>query len=207
MQTQSDPGSSVELDLHNIAAHYRDIKAGTQSAGQGMLMFSQESEGERAYALRPDVPTAIDTWMIAAGSGQPLAATHPDTGKTYSPAKRLVDKDFPLEPGAVTKTDLGLKGTPREVTANAAVSAQHNEAIRHLSMNTIGHVSHDQFGQPVHLPASHIQETVWTETRRQAGWDSAWNAEQREQTHQAKVTSRDAARAERERAKSERTLF
>lgn len=184
MQARSNPGSVEETDYRNIAAHYRDTVAGTQSRDQGMMVFSQNEGEGRSHSLAPDTPTAIDTWMIAAGSGQPLAAKHPDTGRTYSPAKRLVDKDFPLSPSDNTKEELGTKGTDTSVTSDAVVSAQHNEAI-HKVTSGIGAISHDQFGQDVHVPSSLVQETVWTGARREAGWDPAHNANVRQETKDA----------------------
>jgi len=178
MFAQSDPNSAIEQDYRNISAHYRDVVEGKVSKDQGMLMFSQGHEGPRPHALRSDAPTAIDTWMVAAGSGQPLKAKRPDTGRPYSPAKRLVDKMFPLDPAAYGKRRLGAGKTPANVDAPALVSAQHNEAIRQLSEERIGAISFDQFGQNIHLPSSVIQETVWTEARRQAGGDPEFNKAQ-----------------------------
>jgi hypothetical protein len=198
MQVQSDPGSVIETDYRNIAAHHRDVQANVTSRDQGMMVFSQEAPGRRAHALASDTPTAIDTWMVAAGSGQPMAAKHPETGRTFSPAKRMVDKDFPLSSSAGTKESLGLTGTPSAVDSNAVVSAQHNEAIRRLSENKIGAISHDQFGQQIHLPASLIQETVWTEARRQAGFDPAHSKATREAAGLEKTAAHKHAQVERE---------
>lgn len=188
MQAQSDPDSQTEIDYRNVSAHYRDVVSGKVSKNQGMFMFSQEdAESPRPHALRSDVPTAIDTWMVAAGSGQPLSATRKMVDKLgrvsqrmYSPAKRLVDKRFPLDPTGYTKGRLGMENTAPNVTTEAAVSAQHNEAIRHISEDQIGAIGFDQTGKQINLPASLIQETVWTEARRRAGRDKAFNIKQRE---------------------------
>lgn len=180
MQAQSNPGSIEETDYRNISAHLRDVMTGKVSRDQGMMVFSQEDDGERAYPLRSDAPTAIDTWMIAAGSGQPRSAKRTGSNKEYRPAKRLVDKGFPLDPTGTGKKRLGLEGTPPEVTPEAVTSAQHNEAIRRLSENTIGAISFDQFGKDVYTPSSVIQETVWTEVRKQSGADPEFSKQQRE---------------------------
>lgn len=185
MQAQSNPDSQVEVDYRNVSAHLRDVMTGKVSKDQGMMMFSQEDSGERAYPLRSDAPTAIDTWMIAAGSGQPRTAQRTDkrgrlTKKLYRPAKRMVDKGFPLDPTGYGKRRLGLEGTDPSVTPEAVVSAQHNEAIRRLSENKIGAISFDQFGKDVFTPSSLIQETVWTEMRKQSDADVDFNKQQRE---------------------------
>jgi hypothetical protein len=205
MQAQSTPGSIQEVDYRNVAAHYRDTRAGTQSRDQGMMMFSQKEGEPRHHTLASDTPTAIDTWMIAAGSGQPITAKDPGTGRQISPAKRLVDKDFPLSPSDNGKRALGLVGT--DVEPEQAVSAQHNEAIRTLSERHIGPVSHDQFGQDVHVPASLIQETVWTQARRDAGWDPSFNKQQRETTKQVKATDKALKASQKSAAKAQGTLF
>ena len=177
MQAQSNPGSVVETDYRNTAAHLRDVKTGTQSPNQGMFQFSQTTPDKPlAHALGSDTPTAIDTWMGAAGSGQPLKGT---LGKgSLSPAKRMVDKDMPLDMNAPSKEAMGTLGTDKSVTPGAVVSAQHNEAIRRLSENTIGAIAHNQHGQAIFTPSSLIQESVWVETRKQAGEDSAHSARQ-----------------------------
>lgn len=213
MQAQSNPDSLVETDYRNISAHIRDVAAGTQNKNQGMLVFSQESPGEREYALRPDSPTAIDTWMVAAGSGQPLKSERTITTKTgqqrtrsYSPAKRLADKDFPLGPDAYNKEMLGLPKGDKRITPAAAVSAQHNEAIQKLSRR-IGAVSFDQFGQDVLTPSSLIQETVWTEARKQAGADPEFSASERTAAKEAKAAEKQAKRDAKEDARNNPTLF
>ena len=64
MQAQSNPGSIVETDYRNTAAHLHDVKRGRQSAEQGMFQFSQKTPDQPlAHALGSDTPTAIDTWM------------------------------------------------------------------------------------------------------------------------------------------------
>jgi hypothetical protein len=213
MQAQSNPGSMVELDYRGVASHLRDVVAGTQSPNQGMLMFSQEKEGERAYPLRPDAPVAVDTWMIATGSGQPLSSERTSTTKTgqqrtrgYSPAKRLADKDFPLSPDAYTKERLGLPKGDTRITPVSAVSAQHNEAVQRVSRN-IGPISFDQFGQDIHVPSSLIQETVWTEGRREAGADAEFNAAQKAAAKAAKQAAKDAAKQAKIDARNNPTLF
>lgn len=192
MQAQSNPGSLVETDYRNISAHYRDIAAGSQSRDQGMMMFSQDEPGKRAHALAPDTPTAIDTWMLAAGSGQPMSAKG-EKGHTYSPAKRGVDKAFPLDPSAPTKASMGIPEGDPSINSTSVLSAQHNEAIRRLSMNTIGAVSHDQHGQDIYLPSSLIQETVWTQARREAGEDPAFSASNREAAGREKTKAKKQA--------------
>ena len=213
MQAQSDPGSLVETDYQSISSHVRDVAAGTQNPNQGMLMFSQASTGDRAYALRPDSPTAIDTWMVAAGSGQPLKAERTSTTSTgqsrtrsYSPAKRLADKDFPLGPDAYNKDILGLPKGDTRITPAAAVSAQHNEAIQSLSRR-LGAVSFDQFGQDIMTPSSLIQETVWTEARRQAGQDAEFNAAQRSAISAEQTSEKQAKQAARQAKRDNPTLF
>ena len=212
MQYQSAPDSDIEADYRSIGAHFRDIAAGTQSPDQGLLLFSQTDSNPktRAYPLRNDSPTAIDTWMIAAGSGQPMVAhrggVDPKTGKgkgrTYSPAKMMVDKDMPMSPTDITKGALGISGnTDASVTPVAVSAAAHNEAIQRLSRR-IGPISHDQFGNDIHLPSSMVQEGVWTEGRRQANSDEVYNAMVREQEKQKKqstpkpLTKKEAKEAE-----------
>lgn len=213
MQAQSNPGSVEEADYHAISAHIRDVAAGTQHSGQGMLVFSQKENEPRPYPLREDAPTAIDTWMVATGSGQPLKSTRTVTDKTgksstrsYSPAKRLADKDFPLSPDAQTKKSLGLPKGDARITPVATVSAQHNEAIQRLSRK-MGPVSFDQFGNDIYTPSSLIQETVWTEGRRQAGGDKPFNAAERESAKAVKQSEKDDAKAAKEYAKNNPTLF
>lgn len=211
MQFQSS-GANEEADARSISAHYAGVREGTISKDQGMLMFSQEQPGERSYALRPDSPVAIDTWMIAAGSGQPLRSKRTSTdsigrvsSKTYSPAKRLTDKGFPLDPTAYGKERLGLPSEPR-ITPQAAVSAQHNEAIQRVS-SKIGSVSFDQFGQDVMLPSSLVQEVVWTEAKRSSGFDKAWNTSQNEKAASERDIAKAAAKKEKADAKNSPTLF
>lgn len=197
MQHQSNPDSDIEADYRSIGAHIRDVMQGTQSPNQGLLLFSQTSEDPktRAYPLRTDAPTAIDTWMIAAGSGQPLKSyvggVDPQTGKgkgrSFSPAKMLVDKDMPLSPTTPTKGSLGISGTTDvSVTPEALVSAQANEAIQRVSRR-MGAMSFDQFGNDIHLPSSMVQEGVWTEARRQANSDPAYNKMVKQQAAEAKA--------------------
>jgi hypothetical protein len=174
MQAQSNPRTLEETDQANISAHHRDTQAGLQSRDQGMMIFSQKEPGRRAYPLRSDAPTAIDTWMMAVGSGQPMR------GGGLSPAKRMVDKGWPLDPSAPHKArDLGIPEGDPSVTSEAVISAQHNEALRRVSEERIGPISHDQFGQPIHIPTGTLQETIWTEGRRQAGEDPEFSAHER----------------------------
>ena len=177
-----------------------------------MLMSSQKEGEGRPYALREDAPTAIDTWMVAAGSGQPLKSQRTLDTKSgpvtrdYSPAKRLADKDFPLSPDSGTKESLGLPKGDTRITPVATVSAQHNEAIQRVSRQA-GAVSFDQFGNDIYTPSSLIQETVWTEARRQAGGDKPFNAAQRAEAKSAKQAERDAAKADKEYQRNNPTLF
>ena len=213
MQAQSDPDTVLEADYKSLATHVRDIQAGTQNPNQGMFIFSQEEGQERPYAMRPDAPTAIDTWMVAGGSGQPLKSTRTSTTKggkqvtrTNSPAKRLVDKDFPLSPDAYTKEKLGLPMGDTRITPVSAVSAQHNEAIQQVSRR-IGSVSFDQFGNDIFTPSSLIHETTWTEARKQAGGDKEFNAEQAAKAKAEKAAARSKARQAKIDAKNNPTLF
>jgi hypothetical protein len=213
MQAQSNPGSVEEVDYHSISAHIRDVAAGTQHSGQGMFVFSQKENEPRPYPLREDSPTAIDTWMVGTGSGQPLQSTRSITDRsgksstrTYSPAKRLADKDFPLSPDAQTKKSLGLPQGDARITPVATVSAQHNEAIQRLSRK-LGAVSFDQFGNDIYTPSSLLQETVWTEGRRQAGGDKAFNAAQRDAAKAAKQEERAAKKQAKIDARNNPTLF
>lgn len=212
MGAQSNPNSDVEVDYRNISSHYRDVVAGTQSRDQGMLMFSQEQPGKRAYALSPDSPTAIDTWMIAAGSGQPQRASHVTTtssgGKRTTqvrPAKRLTDKDFPLSSDSPTKGELGLSRGDTDITPQSVVSAQHNQAIQNVSKN-IGNVSFDQFGRGIKIPSSLIQESVWTDVRREAGADPEFNKQQNAAAKSATAEARTTAKREKQDAKNYRQL-
>lgn len=216
MQAQSDPDSDVEVDARNISAHYKNVAEGTQSKDQGMFMFSQEKAGPRAYALDPKSPAPIDTWMVAAGSGQPLSSRRViidkrgrKSNRQYSPAKRLVDKDFPLSPGAYGKRRLGIEDTPKEITPEALVSAQHNKALERVS-NRIGAVSFDQFGNNIQLPKSLLQETIWTETRIQAGEDPEYKGEQEAKQEQEKATQSKQLQYEKDtknNLKNQGTLF
>lgn len=207
MQASSNPGSDVETDYRNTAAHLHDVVRGRQIPEQGMMQFSMKSEDQPLpHALGSDTPTAIDTWMGAAGSGQPIAAKLPTTGRTYSPAKRMVDKDMPLDMNAPSKSEMGIPSGDPSVTPGAVISAQHNEAIRRVSENRIGAVSHNQFGQAIFTPSSLIQEGVWVETRKQAGADSDYSARQQLQGQQAKQAVRDEKVAKKAQG-TQRSLF
>ena len=193
MKFQSDPAqANVETDYRNVSAHLQDVVLGKQSADQGMFQFSQETPQQPIHhTLSSRVPTAIDTWMMAAGSGQPVSASvnEDGSGGTFSPAKRLVDKDMPLDPTMPTKESLGMEKGNAQQTGQSAISAQHNEAIRRVSENRIGAISFNQHGQSIFTPASMIQESgVWTEVRRQAGWDPDYSA--REQLLEKQTSAR-----------------
>jgi hypothetical protein len=98
----------------------------------------------------------------------------------------MVDKDMPLSPTDTTKGALGISGnTVASVTPVAVGAAAHNEAIQRLSRR-VGPISNDQFGNDIHLPSSMVQEGVWTEARRQANSDDAYNAMVRNQEEQKK---------------------
>lgn len=100
---------------------------------------------------------------------------------------------MPLDMNAPSKAAMGTLGTDKSVTPGAVVSAQHNEAIRRLSENTIGAISHNQHGQAIFTPSSLVQESVWVEARRQAGEDSDYSA--RHQLAASQATQ--AAKAEK----------
>lgn len=176
MTASSVPGSIVEGDYRNITRHLVDVRAGRVSKDQGMMVFSQEEGAQRPHAISSRSPTAIDTWMNAAASGQPALHKHVNAkgkpvGKGVRVSKKLTDKGMPLDATAYGKERLGLKDTGAGVTPEAAVSAHLNEAVRKTSESVIGPISFDQFGEKIFTPSSLIQEVAWTEIRRQAGAD------------------------------------
>jgi hypothetical protein len=201
MIASSHPGSVEEIDYRNISQHVLDVAKGTQIRGQGMMVFSNETPESRPYTLQPDSPTAIDTWMYASGSGQPASAPNVDPstgerakGRSIRVSKRMVDKNMPLDASTKTKAQTGLEGTDVSVTPVAAAAAQHMEAVTRASKK-IGPISHDQHGRDVYIPSSLIQETVWTNHRREAGADSKYNTQQQNAAKAAKDAADKAAKA------------
>jgi hypothetical protein len=210
MIAQSNPGSLAETDYRNISAHILDTARGAQHPSQGMMLFSKTTpDSELPHVLRQDVPTAIDTWMFAAGSGQPASApnVHPQTGEPAGGrgirvSKRMTDKNMPLDATTKKKSDMGLTGTDASVTPGAAASAQHMEAVTRASKK-LGPVTFNQHGQDIAVPASLIQETVWTDHRRQAGADPVHAAVVRGQ----EASEKEAAGKAKAAAKAQGKLF
>jgi hypothetical protein len=201
MIAQSNPGSLVETDYRGVSQHMLDVRTGKQMPGQGMMQFSKpKADSPTAHALSSDSPTAIDTWMFAAGSGQPASAPNNDPstgeqagGRDIRVSKRMTDKNMPLDASTKTKGQMGIAGTPAAVTPVAAASAQHMEGVSRAA-KSFGAVSSDQHGNDIGVPASLIQETVWTAHRQQAGADPVHNAGVRAQEASGKeATKRDKA--------------
>lgn len=210
MIAQSDPGSLVETDYKGVSQHMLDVRKGKQMPGQGMMQFSKETpDTPTPHALSSDSPTAIDTWMFAAGSGQPASAPNVDPktgeksgGRDIRVSKRMTDKRMPLDAASKRKADVGLAGTDASIDAGAAASAQHMEAVTRAA-KSFGAVSFDQHGNDIGVPSSLVQETVWTQHRRDAGADPEYAAQQRSDAAAQKASDKAAKAA----AKQQQKLF
>lgn len=214
-QFQAEPHSLVHGDVRNVAAHIRDVRAGRVSNEQGMMLFSQEEGQPRHYMLNSRSPMPPDTWQVALGSGQSLwtrakSKAGDYIGRGFSPAKRLVEKGFPLSPDTPGKEAMGITGRDPTVTGVGVIAAQHNEALRVASEDILGAMSFDQFGETIYTPAALLQPVTWTKGRRDANADEAFKlAEQkRSETLASQESAKRAAEEESERLKeTQQTLF
>jgi len=157
-------------DYESISHH---LVKGQQ--GQGMLMFSQPTDSNisKDSILSPDHDTAEDTWMQGLSSGQKLQATM--DGKSFSPAKRAVDKGGPGEMNVLKKA----ANLPTEIDSVSAVHAFNNKATRKAAAET-DTGTFNQHGEEINVPSVMMQEVAWTQARREAGGDAPFNKQQRE---------------------------
>ena len=150
---QHDPGQQ-RMDLHGLA---------------------HSTEG----ILSPTRNTAEDTWMNAITYGQDLDTTLPGT-RTNVGKFLASDKGLALD---VPKRDAaGTSVHPSGQVGSAAVLHAYNNEATVRAARRIGESTGvvDHRGRSV-FPAVAVQEVAWTEARRRAGKDPAYNQSQVQQ--------------------------
>lgn len=174
---------------------------------QGMFMFSQSAPGGPSpeSLLSPEHDTAEDTWMQSLTSGQDLLAKNKATGRSFSPAKRAVDKGAPGDMAQFSKPNAGLPRDAR-LTPQAAVHAFNNKATRQAAQE-LGALSFNQFGENINTPSVMVQEVSWTQGRRDAGGDSEFNAAQRQAEKEKKAAEKKAMTEQKAAQKTQPSLF
>ena len=167
-------GSVDHQDYLNLAHHWAH-----GDPNQGMMLFGRGSEDEPLHpSLRPDADTAEDTWQQGVGTGQ-LGSTINRLGQRGSVGKRIVtDVGGVANTERLTKGSLGIIGTHADIKEVAARHAFDNKATRDASV-ALGHLTHDQFGNAIYMPARMVQEIGWTQMRSNNNADAPFNAEQR----------------------------
>lgn len=181
------------LDFMNIGHH---LVHGDEN--QGMFIFSKAEPGEYEQndLFSSQGHTPEDTWMQAITSGQPIQTTV--NGKSYSPAKRAVDKGGPGEM-QINKEPANLRV---EMKPESAVHAFSNKATRQAAEETQSG-TFNQFGEEIGVPSAMLHPAAWTMARREAGGDAPFNAQQRKE-QKASISAEKAAERAKKQAEKRR---
>lgn len=172
------PGTAEHAEYMMRAQHLGEVRRGETHGGQ--MMFDYHGlRGSNEGLLSNRGHTAEDSWMRAVSVAHSNPSTMKGAGDINPTTKTIKVEEAP------GKQVVHNVNRDERVKAGSVYHAWNNAAT-HKATDML----QKQHGLEYTVPSTLVQETAWTQTRREVGADPEWNASQRKATKASRAEAR-----------------